>query len=88
MAVLRELIAIVRHTPKGFHNQIRGNCAAQLVGFLNTQVQISAVWEMAGASRDDELKNRGPKNTGEFYLKTAGWSQRRVRATMCRSYHP
>jgi len=73
--------------PRGIHNQVVGNCATQLVGFLNAPTQVAAVKEMVDAKQAKDLEVSG-LSAGDFYLRTEGRPYQRVTTPMCLSHHP
>lgn len=80
-------LVFATQAPRGIHNQIAGNCATQLIGYLNSPTQIAAVKEMVSARQARTLTSTS-LSAGEFYLRTEGQQLRRVAAPMCLSYHP
>jgi hypothetical protein len=80
-------LVFATQAPRGIHNQITGNCATQLIGFLNSPTQIAAVKEMVSARQAKSLTSTS-LNAGEFYLRAEGRQLRKVTAPMCLSYHP
>ncbi|MEU5152938.1 ATP-binding protein [Glycomyces sp. NPDC021274] len=80
-------LVFATQAPRGIHNQITGNCATQLFGYLNSPTQIAAVKEMVSAKQAKTLTSTS-LNSGEFYLRAEGRQLRKVAAPMCLSYHP
>ncbi|MFB9661788.1 helicase HerA domain-containing protein [Glycomyces mayteni] len=80
-------LVFATQAPRGIHNQIAGNCATQLIGYLNSPTQIAAVKEMVSARQARALTSTS-LSAGEFYLRTEGQQLRRVVAPMCLSFHP
>ncbi|HIV57084.1 MAG TPA: hypothetical protein H9902_03920, partial [Candidatus Stackebrandtia faecavium] len=80
-------LVFATQAPRGIHNQIVGNSATQLVGFLNSPTQVSAVKEMVDARRAKQL-DIAKLGAGEFYVRTEGKHHRKVVTSMCLSHHP
>lgn len=80
-------LVFATQAPRGVHNQITGNCATQLVGFLNHPTQVAAVKDMVDAKQAKDL-HVTELATGDFYLRTEGLPYRRVSTSLCLSHHP
>jgi hypothetical protein len=80
-------LVFATQAPKGLHNQIPGNAATQLFGFLNSPVQIEAAREMARAKGSTVL-DISRLGTGEFYAAGTGLAFQKLRTPLCLSYHP
>jgi hypothetical protein len=80
-------LVFATQAPRGIHNQVIGNCATQLVGFLNHPTQIAAVKDLVDA-REAKNLNITKLSAGEFYLRTEGRPHQRLDAPMCLSHHP
>ncbi|MPZ26293.1 MAG: DUF87 domain-containing protein [Micromonosporaceae bacterium] len=80
-------LVFATQAPKGLHNQIPGNAATQLFGFLNSPVQIEAAGEMARA-KGSAVLDISRLTTGQFYATGEGLPFRKVQTPLCLSYHP
>lgn len=80
-------LVFATQAPRGIHNQVVGNCATQLVGFLNSPIQVAAVRDMVDAKQAEQLEMTD-LTAGEFYIRSEGQAYRRVTASMCLSHHP
>lgn len=80
-------LVFATQAPRGIHNQIVGNSATQLVGFLNSPTQVSAVKEMVDAKRAKSLEISA-LGAGEFYFRTEGRHHQKLATPMCLSHHP
>jgi DNA helicase HerA-like ATPase len=80
-------LVFATQAPRGIHNQIIGNCATQLVGFLNHPTQVAAVKDMVDAKQAKDL-HVTELATGDFYLRAEGQPYRRVTTPLCLSNHP
>jgi hypothetical protein len=74
-------------SPKGIHNRIPGNASTQFFGLLNSPTQVEAAREMAKAKGGD-VPDVSRLSSGEFYLAAEGAAPRKVRTSLCLSYHP
>lgn len=73
--------------PKGLHNNIPGNCATQLFGFLSVSAQIAAANELA-AARGGKVTGVARLRPGEFYLARNGLAFQRIDTPFCLTHHP
>lgn len=80
-------LVFATQAPRGIHNQIAGNCATQMIGYLNSPTQIAAVKEMVSA-RQAKMLTGTSLSAGEFYMRSEGRQLRKVAAPLCLSYHP
>lgn len=80
-------LVFATQAPKGLHNQISGNAATQLFGFLNAPAQIAAAHELARA-KGSSVVDISRLRTGEFYLAATGLPFQKIRTPLCLSHHP
>lgn len=73
--------------PKGLHNSIPNNSTTQFYGLLLAGAQVDAARELARVKGGD-VPDIGRLKAGQFYFATEGSSFRKVRTSMCLSYHP
>jgi len=80
-------LVFATQAPKGLHNQISGNAATQLFGFLNAPAQIAAAHELARA-KGSSVVDISRLRTGEFYLAATGLPFQKIQTPLCLSHHP
>jgi hypothetical protein len=73
--------------PKGLQNSIPNNSTTQFYGLLLAGAQIDAARELAWVKGGD-VPDIGRLKAGQFYIATEGSGFRKIRTSMCLSYHP
>jgi hypothetical protein len=73
--------------PKGLQNSIPNNSTTQFYGLLLAGAQIDAARELARVKGGD-VPDIGRLKAGQFYIATEGSGFRKIRTSMCLSYHP
>jgi uncharacterized protein DUF87 len=73
--------------PKGLQNSIPNNSTTQFYGLLLAGAQIDAARELARMKGGD-VPDIGRLKAGQFYIATEGSGFRKIRTSMCLSYHP
>ena len=80
-------LVFATQSPRGIHNLIAGNAAAQFFGFLNSPAHIQAAKEMA-AAKASRVVDISQLSAGQFYAVGEGLAFQKVAAPMCLSHHP
>jgi len=80
-------LVFATQSPRGIHNLIAGNAAAQFFGFLNSPAHIQAAKEMA-AAKASRVVDISRLSAGQFYAVGEGLAFQKVAAPMCLSHHP
>jgi hypothetical protein len=73
--------------PKGLYNSIPNNSTTQFYGLMLAGAQIDAARELARVKGGD-VPDIGRLKAGQFYIATEGSGFRKIRTSMCLSYHP
>lgn len=80
-------LLLATQAPKGVHNQVTGNATTQFFGRLNSPAQIAAANDMARA-KGSTVEDISRLERGQFYVTGDGFGFRRMRTSLCLSYHP
>lgn len=73
--------------PKGLQNSIPNNSTTQFYGLLLAGAQVDTARELARVKGGD-VPDIGRLKAGQFYIGTEGSGFRKIRTSMCLSYHP
>ena len=80
-------LLLATQAPKGVHNQVTGNATTQFFGRLNSPAQIAAANDMARA-KGSTVEDISRLERGQFYVTGDAFGFRRMRTSLCLSYHP
>jgi hypothetical protein len=80
-------LVFATQSPRGIHNRIVGNAAAQFYGFLNSLSHIQAAKELA-AAKASGVVDISRLTAGQFYAVGEGLAFQKIVAPMCLSHHP